>query len=347
MMLLACGSPSAVLEEEAGEGSGPVFYAADTGGILEGTPEAAGVLKVASTLSRSDLQYKVGLTSTIANNINSYRMGDDGTAGTADDEVFETLRELDAIPYVNAAAFQKLLAYARANGYIMSSGPSDPFDPAYCKGTSMTLGQARSRFTPGEMEAKLGSYTFKVRQRTCHDVTGCSAAWTAATNVTIGCFSHNLETGYLGDGSIGGCSLIKVSVPVSGTVSLVATASEMQLRFAGSPFQESPSALPSSSTSPLDFSLLPKTSYDYLIGGFSGYLGKTMVGLDLASGVRFISQMTDATNPTFFDHRVTDTCIYSQATGREYRRKADGKIDGTGVYTEYHAVLYASYPASH
>ena len=93
---------------------------ADTGGISEGTPEALGALRVANEASRTELRSGVGLSSRAAANIVAFRLGDDGTPGTADDRSFSTLAELDAVPYVGPIAFGKLVAYAKANGEIPS-----------------------------------------------------------------------------------------------------------------------------------------------------------------------------------------------------------------------------------
>ncbi|MBA3393458.1 MAG: hypothetical protein H0T89_12485 [Deltaproteobacteria bacterium] len=83
------------------------------GAIADGSPEALGVLEVANTLTRDELDDAVGLDSRAANNIVDRR----ATAA------FATLAELDAVPYVGTTAFAKLLAYAIANGYVvMPSG---------------------------------------------------------------------------------------------------------------------------------------------------------------------------------------------------------------------------------
>jgi hypothetical protein len=94
---------------------------ADTGGIVDGTPEALGVLRVANELSTDDLIHQAGLGVRAAENIGAYKLGDDGLAGTADDTSFENLAELDAVPYVGPKAFAALLAYARANGFVDTS----------------------------------------------------------------------------------------------------------------------------------------------------------------------------------------------------------------------------------
>lgn len=93
----------------------------DTGGVSEGSPQAAGVLKLANTASEellSDPTDGVGLAPKAVDNIMSFRLGDDSVPGTADDGVFHKLAELDAIPFVGPLAFAKLLRYAEAHGYI-------------------------------------------------------------------------------------------------------------------------------------------------------------------------------------------------------------------------------------
>lgn len=80
----------------------------DNGGISEGSPEAAGVLAVANGLSEDQLKSDVGLSDNAASHI---------AAGGP----YSTLADLDAVPYVGSIAFGKLLAYARANGYVDGS----------------------------------------------------------------------------------------------------------------------------------------------------------------------------------------------------------------------------------
>ena len=96
--------------------SGADSYAlsdATAAGIFEGTPAALGVLKLASEADYDTLRAsaKVGLAETTAAHIVAYRKTDA-------DHQFDTLKELDAVPYVGATAFKKLLAYAQAHGYV-------------------------------------------------------------------------------------------------------------------------------------------------------------------------------------------------------------------------------------
>lgn len=120
--------------EPAEDGVNDSFAASgktDTGGIQDGTPEADGVLALVNSASLSLLDADVGLAKNAASNIVEYRLGDDEIAGTADDQRFDTLAELDAVPFVGPVAFKKLLVYAQANGYVMTTPSSPPAtDPA-------------------------------------------------------------------------------------------------------------------------------------------------------------------------------------------------------------------------
>jgi hypothetical protein len=95
---------------------------ADSGKVAEGSRQAKGVLRVANEVSlevlREDPPDGVGLADRPVDNIGDVRLGDDGTPGTADDGHFDTLAELDAVPFVGPIAFKKLLAYAEANGFV-------------------------------------------------------------------------------------------------------------------------------------------------------------------------------------------------------------------------------------
>jgi hypothetical protein len=144
----------------------------DTGGVAEGTPEAAAVLYVANTTSPADLVGAVGLAQRAADNLVAVRVGDDGLPGTTDDATFHTLAALDAVPFIGPIAFGKLLAYARDNDLVgdVPSGTQDPFDPASCAGPAMTMATARSLWNSGH--AELGTYQLAVRTRT-----SATASW--------------------------------------------------------------------------------------------------------------------------------------------------------------------------
>jgi len=54
----------------------------------------------------------VGLTVRAAANIVAHRDGADASCGTPDDDPFDTVSELDGVPYVGTAALDALRAYA-------------------------------------------------------------------------------------------------------------------------------------------------------------------------------------------------------------------------------------------
>jgi hypothetical protein len=144
-LLAGCAGRTA----DAGDGINDSFLASgktDTGGIQDGTPEAAGVLQLANEATLAVLDNDVGLSSKAADNIVAYREGDDGQPGTGDDQTFDTLAELDAVPYVGPAAFKALLAYAKANGYITTDPPPASTSGGTSSGTPATtlsaMGQA-------------------------------------------------------------------------------------------------------------------------------------------------------------------------------------------------------------
>lgn len=94
------------------------------GGIDEGSPEALGVLALVNdgSLTAADLKAAAGVTSKVARNIVNHRDGADGQHGTADDDAFDTLAELDAVPFVGPATLNALLEAARDRGLIPAAG---------------------------------------------------------------------------------------------------------------------------------------------------------------------------------------------------------------------------------
>jgi len=113
----------ACVEPEVEDGENDAFPSGKAdGGIDEGSPEAIGVLRLVNDPAESATSLKNGahVTSRVANNITKHRKGADGADGTADDDKFDTLLELDKIPYVGTATLNALLARARALGYVTS-----------------------------------------------------------------------------------------------------------------------------------------------------------------------------------------------------------------------------------
>jgi hypothetical protein len=177
------------------------------GSITEGSPEAAGVLRVANEASLATLKADVGLVTRTANRIIAYRAGDDAALGTGDDRQFQTLAELDAVKYVGPVALEELLAYAEAQGYVPDM---DPFaaDPA---GQPIASYDDTLALLPaGETFAKLGRFDVFEQRRAC-GASGCTS-WQATTSLTL--------TTVLDDGP-GGKQVFE-TLPLEGDLYLVA-----------------------------------------------------------------------------------------------------------------------------
>ncbi len=82
------------------------------------SPETAGVLALVNSASLQVLDVDARLDARAARNIVSHRDGADATPGTADDDRFDDLPELDAVPYVGPVALDLLLEHAYALGLV-------------------------------------------------------------------------------------------------------------------------------------------------------------------------------------------------------------------------------------
>ena len=141
---------------------------ADAFGIQDGTPDALGVLKLANQATRSTLQ-SVGLTKQAIDQMLLRRDGADKASGTVDDNLFDTLRELDDVPYIGAGSFSRLLTFARANGYVTATPPpppptANPFDPASCAGPTMTMMRVQEVTANGQRAFPTGTTWSRTRQ---------------------------------------------------------------------------------------------------------------------------------------------------------------------------------------
>lgn len=96
----------------------------DAAGIREGTAQAGGILLLVNTRSREQLNENIGLSSRVADIIVAFREGDDGREGNDDDQRFETLTQLDSLPYVGASVFHTLLQYADAHDLLREPAES-------------------------------------------------------------------------------------------------------------------------------------------------------------------------------------------------------------------------------
>jgi hypothetical protein len=83
----------------------------------EGSADAKAILALANDIrvQNHDFHDDVKLSTRVADAIVAYRDGPDQELGNADDNTFDTLAELDAIPYLGPAAMTALKTYARAH----------------------------------------------------------------------------------------------------------------------------------------------------------------------------------------------------------------------------------------
>src|SRR5262245_34981650 len=113
-VLALLGGLSACTEAEVEDGETGAFPSGQAdGGFAEGSPEAIGVLRLVNdpTETAASLKSGAGITSRVAGNIVKHLCGADGVAGNGDDDTFDTLAELDAIPYVGPATLAALIDY--------------------------------------------------------------------------------------------------------------------------------------------------------------------------------------------------------------------------------------------
>lgn len=108
--------------------------------LEEGTPDAVGVLGLlndgGTTLAVLDVDAK--LDARAAKNLIAHRDGKDGRFGTADDDRFDTIAEVDAVSYVGDTALGLLVDYARAHGWV----PADDELYGVVEGVALTKDEA-------------------------------------------------------------------------------------------------------------------------------------------------------------------------------------------------------------
>lgn len=93
--------------------------------VADGTPEARGVLALVNdpAVDVAMLDHDAGLSARAAKNIIAHRDG--ASAEAADDDRYDTLAELDAVPYIGPAALEALVEYARETGRIVAAARID------------------------------------------------------------------------------------------------------------------------------------------------------------------------------------------------------------------------------
>jgi DNA uptake protein ComE-like DNA-binding protein len=106
VVLAACGvSQGEIVDEEFGEATGSLTVSA------ESAAEILALVNYPGTDAKL-LDSSIGLDARAAAGIIARRNGADGVVLTADDALFATIAELDAVPYVGDSAFTKLGAWA-------------------------------------------------------------------------------------------------------------------------------------------------------------------------------------------------------------------------------------------
>ncbi len=110
-------------------------------GALEGTREGYGVLRLLNDGEGTTFAFlddDVALERRAAQNLIAHRDGADGIFGTRDDDLFDTIAEVDAVPYVGAAALARLVEFAQWNDYV----PGDDQRLGTFDGVAFTFGEA-------------------------------------------------------------------------------------------------------------------------------------------------------------------------------------------------------------
>lgn len=109
--LLAC---SGGIEPDADE------QAATAMTLKDGTAEAVGLLAFLADEATTFevLDGAAGLDKRAAENLIAHRDGPDANFGTADDDPFDSVAEVDAVPRVGPVTLDKLVAYASSQGFV-------------------------------------------------------------------------------------------------------------------------------------------------------------------------------------------------------------------------------------
>ncbi|MCB9677498.1 MAG: hypothetical protein H6737_20485 [Alphaproteobacteria bacterium] len=102
-------------------GAGPMLDDASHRALVDGSPEAHGVLALLNDAGTTVdlLDDDAGLDVRAARGLVARRDGADGRQGTADDRPYTSIAEVDAVKYVGPAALDRLSAYAQAAGWVL------------------------------------------------------------------------------------------------------------------------------------------------------------------------------------------------------------------------------------
>jgi len=116
--LVGCASPGA-LDGDDPDGIGGKADGATL--ALEGTRAGYGVLRLLNDGEGTTFAFlddTVALDRRAAENLIAHRDGPDGVFGTADDDLFDTVAEVDAVRWVGPSALATLQEFARLNDYV-------------------------------------------------------------------------------------------------------------------------------------------------------------------------------------------------------------------------------------
>jgi len=110
---------------------------------LEGTREGDGVLRLLNDVEGTTFEFLddvVALDRRAAANLVAHRDGADGEPGTSDDDLFDTIGEVDAVSWVGPAAIETLTEFARLNDYL----PGDDEPMGRFDGVLVTYAEAEA-----------------------------------------------------------------------------------------------------------------------------------------------------------------------------------------------------------
>jgi hypothetical protein len=191
------------------------------------------------------------------------------------------------------------------------SAPAPPWTVSACTGSDISRSQLLSRFAPASTTGTLGRIVMNARQRACQDLTGC-ADWQPASNVPFNQFvwtgNHYATTGNPPQ---------TIAVPSSGAASLSIQGNDVviTLGLAASPLNLSRAG--TATFTEIKYGVGP----DYFVGSDLQTLNRNWV--------------------LTANQRVTNSCLFVESFGREYRTLQGGRRDGS--YTEYHVVWSGTY----
>ncbi len=117
-------------------------HAATTKAITEGSPEAIALLAFLNDASTTYtvLDDDVPLDKRAASGLIHHRDGYDGVAGTSDDDLFDSVAEIDAVKWVGGRSIDKLSTYAHAHGW----GLGDSDELGTWDGVTFTVAEANA-----------------------------------------------------------------------------------------------------------------------------------------------------------------------------------------------------------